>query len=133
MTMHTLVFTDVVDGTRLVERLGDERAAQLWVDHDCRARALLRAPWASRDRSDGFLLLFDEAVDAACYALAYHRAPVELALMARVGCTSALSRCARTRPKTSSAAPSASRSRATSTAGFKVLLTLPTHQSDGSA
>jgi len=31
MTMHTLVFTDVVDSTRLVERLGDERAAEVWV------------------------------------------------------------------------------------------------------
>jgi len=30
----TLVFTDIVDSTRLVEQLGDAAAADLWARHD---------------------------------------------------------------------------------------------------
>ena len=32
--MRTLLFTDVVDSTRGVERLGDARAAEVWAAHD---------------------------------------------------------------------------------------------------
>ena len=86
MTMPALLFTDVVDSTLWVERLGDVRAAELWIEHDRRARQLL-APHHGReiDRSDGFFLLFDAAADAAGYALAYHLALADLALEARVG------------------------------------------------
>ncbi len=86
MTGHALIFTDVVDSTLLVERLGDERAALLWADHDRRARDLLaRHHGREIDRSDGFFLLFDDPRDAARYALAYHQAMAELALVARAG------------------------------------------------
>ena len=86
MTVRALLFTDVVDSTLLVERLGDERAAQVWAEHDRRARALLAHHGGCEiDRSDGFFLLFDEPVAAAHYALAYHQALAELALNARVG------------------------------------------------
>ena len=86
MTGHALLFTDVVDSTLLVVRLGDARAALLWADHDRRARDLLVQHHGREiDRSDGFFLLFDDALDAARYALAYHQALAELALVARVG------------------------------------------------
>ena len=86
MTPHTLLFTDVVDSTLLVERLGDARAAEVWAEHDRRARDLLaRHRGREIDRTDGFFLLFDDAVDAARYALAYHQALADLALNARVG------------------------------------------------
>ena len=86
MTDTTLLFTDLVDSTLLVERLGDARAAELWADHDRRARDLL-AQWNGReiDRSDGFLLIFGQPAAAAAFALAYHLALAELALLARVG------------------------------------------------
>ena len=86
MTSRALLFTDVVDSTRLVERLGDARAAQVWTEHDRRARDLLaRHRGREIDRTDGFFLLFDAAADAARYALAYHRAIADLELEARVG------------------------------------------------
>ncbi len=72
--LHTLLLTDVVDSTALVERLGDARAAQVWRAHDRVARDLLPA-WRGReiDKTDGFLLLFDVAADAVAYAVAYHQ------------------------------------------------------------
>lgn len=86
MTARALLFSDVVDSTRLVERLGDARAAEVWSMHDRRARELLaRHRGREIDRTDGFFLLFDRAIDAACFAVAYHDALRELALDARVG------------------------------------------------
>ena len=86
MILHTLLFTDVVDSTLLVERLGDARAAQVWAEHDRRARELMvRHHGREIDRTDGFFLLFDAAADAARYALAYHDALRDLELGARVG------------------------------------------------
>jgi predicted ATPase/class 3 adenylate cyclase/Tfp pilus assembly protein PilF len=86
MTERALLFTDVVDSTRLAERLGDARAAEVWASHDRRARDLL-ARYKGREigRADGFFLLFDDPADAARYALAYHHALADLALTARVG------------------------------------------------
>ena len=73
--VRALLLTDVVDSTRLSAALGDAAAAALWAAHDRVARDLLRA-WRGReiDRTDGFLLLFDRAADAAGFAAAYHRA-----------------------------------------------------------
>ena len=86
MTMRALLFTDVVDSTRLVERLGDARAAEVWASHDRRARDLVaRHHGREIGRADGFFLLFDDPADAARYALAYHHALADLALTARVG------------------------------------------------
>ncbi len=68
-----LLLTDVVDSTKLSERIGDAAMAGLWAAHDRAARDLLPA-WRGReiDKTDGMLLLFDTAADAAGYALAYH-------------------------------------------------------------
>jgi len=73
MDARALLLTDVVDSTRLVEQLGDERAAEIWAAHDRVARDLL-APHGGLeiDKTDGFLLLFESASAAAAYALAYH-------------------------------------------------------------
>ncbi|HEY8709514.1 MAG TPA: tetratricopeptide repeat protein, partial [Burkholderiaceae bacterium] len=60
----------------------------LWAAHDRAARDLLPA-WRGReiDKTDGLLLLFDNASDAAGYALAYHRmlAALGLPFKARAG------------------------------------------------
>jgi predicted ATPase/class 3 adenylate cyclase len=86
MTEHTLVFTDVVDSTRLVEQLGDARAAAVWADHDRDARRLLeRYGGREIDRSDGFFLLFTDAASAVGFAHDYHQALAALGLAARVG------------------------------------------------
>jgi predicted ATPase/class 3 adenylate cyclase len=86
--LRALLLTDVVDSTQLSAALGDDATAALWADHDRVARQLLRS-WRGReiDRSDGFLLLFDNATDAAGFAAAYHRALAQLPvpLVARAG------------------------------------------------
>jgi predicted ATPase/class 3 adenylate cyclase/Tfp pilus assembly protein PilF len=90
MTTKTLLFTDVVDSTKLVERLGDEAAATLWAEHDRRARALLVVhDGLEIDRTDGFFLIFDRVQHAAAWAAAYHQELVGLGLAARVGLHSA--------------------------------------------
>ncbi len=86
--IKALLLTDVVDSTQLSATLGDGAMAQLWAAHDRLARDLL-PPWRGReiDKTDGMLLMFDTAADAAGYALAYHRALATLPvpLKARAG------------------------------------------------
>ena len=85
---RALLLTDVVDSTSLSQTLGDEAMALLWAAHDRIARDLL-PPWRGReiDKTDGLLLLFSSAADAAGYALAYHRKldTLEPPLKARAG------------------------------------------------
>ena len=86
MASRALVFTDVVDSTPLVERLGDARAAELWARHDRQARDLLaRHGGREIDRTDGFFLSFERVADAAAFALGYQQAIAALGLAARVG------------------------------------------------
>ncbi|HPW55685.1 MAG: protein kinase [Thermoanaerobaculaceae bacterium] len=73
--LRTLLVTDLVDSTRLVAELGDERAFTLFGRHDRLARDLLAAHHGLEiDKTDGFLLLFERPLDAVAYALAYHQA-----------------------------------------------------------
>lgn len=87
-TQRALLLTDIVDSTRLTERLGDAASAELWASHDRIARDLLPL-WRGReiDKSDGMLLLFDHVADAVGYVLAYHRALAQrkLPIQARAG------------------------------------------------
>ena len=86
MIERALMFTDVVDSTRLVERLGDASAADVWAAHDRRARELLAQHRGHEiDRTDGFFLMFDTAQDAVRFALAYHEALPAIGMSARVG------------------------------------------------
>ncbi len=69
----TLLLTDIVDSTKLVERLGDVRAAAVFGAADRLARDLLRSHNGQEiDKTDGFLFLFGRPVDAVLFALAYH-------------------------------------------------------------
>ena len=79
--VHALLLTDVVDSTKFAQSLGDVEMARHWLAHDRAARDLLPL-WRGReiDKSDGMLLLFAQADDAAAYALAYHRALRRLGL-----------------------------------------------------
>jgi serine/threonine-protein kinase len=90
--VKALAVTDLVDSTGLFARLGDRRAAEISARHERLARDLLvRCSGREIDKTDGFLALFDRAIDAVRFALAYHRALAELAreegveLEARVG------------------------------------------------
>jgi predicted ATPase/class 3 adenylate cyclase/Tfp pilus assembly protein PilF len=83
---HALLFTDLVDSTAVVERMGDAHGASILAEHDRRARALLaRHGGREIDHSDGFFLLFDSADRAVAFALAYHDALAPLDLRARAG------------------------------------------------
>ena len=85
MRSLALLFSDVVDSTALVERLGDAQAAQVWAEHDRRARQLLAHHRGREiDRTDGFFLLFDAIADAARFALDYHAEVADLQISTRV-------------------------------------------------
>jgi putative peptide modification system cyclase len=77
--VRTLLLTDLVDSTSLVERLGDGPAAALFREHD-RLVLELQQRWRGRliDRSDGLLLLFERPVDGLGFALDYNRGLREL-------------------------------------------------------
>ena len=85
---RALLLTDVVDSTLLSEKLGDAAMADVWAGHDRLARDLLPL-WRGReiDKTDGMLLMFDSALDAVQYAMAYHLAleSLPVALKARAG------------------------------------------------
>ncbi|TCO43387.1 putative peptide modification system cyclase [Dokdonella fugitiva] len=90
--LRTLVLSDLVDSTSLVERLGDQRAADLIRKHDRLARALMQQHGGREiDKTDGFLLVFERPIQAVAYALAYQReladlgAQEKIELAARIG------------------------------------------------
>ena len=83
--LKTLLVSDLVGSTYLVEQLGDKQSARLFKRHDRLARDLLaRHDGREIDKTDGFLLLFDRPFEAVRYALAYHRALAGLAAEAGV-------------------------------------------------
>ncbi len=72
--IRTLLLSDLVGSTRLVEELGDRRAAELFARHDRLARDLLPEYGGLEiDKTDGFLMLFQRPIDALLYAIEYHR------------------------------------------------------------
>jgi predicted ATPase/class 3 adenylate cyclase/Tfp pilus assembly protein PilF len=77
---RALLVSDVVESTKLAGEVGDARMAEIWVAHDRAVRDLLPA-WrgVEADRTDGFLLLFDEVADAVGFAGAFHAAMGALA------------------------------------------------------
>lgn len=90
--MRAVVCLDLANSTALIERLGDARAADLFRRHDRLARDLLRNHNGREiDKTDGFLLLFERAVDAVGFVLEYQRALAQMGeegqqlLHARVG------------------------------------------------
>ena len=72
--VRTLLLTDLVDSTQLVEKLGDGAAADLFRAHD-RTVLELQQRWRGRliDRSDGLLLIFERPIDGLGFALDYVR------------------------------------------------------------
>ncbi|WP_395793533.1 putative peptide modification system cyclase [Aquimonas sp.] len=72
--LRTLVITDLCDSTALVERLGDQRTAELIREHDRLLRGLIRRHRGQEvDKTDGFLSLFERPIQAVAFALDYQR------------------------------------------------------------
>lgn len=72
--LRTLVVCDIADSTALVERMGDQNAANIIRKHDRLARALVeRHKGREIDKTDGFLLMFERPIQAAAFALDYQR------------------------------------------------------------
>jgi serine/threonine-protein kinase len=73
--LRSLLLTDLVDSTKLVEEQGDRKAAEIGARHDRFARDLLAQHGGLEiDKTDGFLFIFERPIDAVRYALAYHDA-----------------------------------------------------------
>ncbi|HJW51749.1 MAG TPA: tetratricopeptide repeat protein [Burkholderiaceae bacterium] len=73
--IRALLLTDVVDSTKLAESIGDTAMAQVWAAHDRIARDLLQRHHGREiDKTDGMLMLFERAVDAVAFTMAYHPA-----------------------------------------------------------
>lgn len=70
--LRTILLTDLVESTALVERIGDGAAAELFRAHD-HLVLQLQQRWHGRliDRSDGMLLLFERPIDGLGFALDY--------------------------------------------------------------
>lgn len=77
--LKTLLITDLVNSTALVDSLGDYRSVEIFERHDQIARKLLiQYHGLEIDKTDGFLFLFDRPFDAVLYALDFHDALAEL-------------------------------------------------------
>ena len=65
-----LLLCDLANSTKLIETLGDSKAAQLIRRHDQLARETLhRFHGQEIDKTDGFLVLFERPVEAVALAL----------------------------------------------------------------
>jgi predicted ATPase/class 3 adenylate cyclase len=91
---YALVVSDLVDSTSLVTALGDLRAATVLSQHDRLAREILAEQGGREiDKSDGFLLLFEDVGAAFRWVRAYHAGlaalsaelSLEIPLRARAG------------------------------------------------
>ena len=85
--LATILFTDMVGSTALLERIGDHAFAQLVREHNVRIRAAIdRFRGREIDAAgDGFLALFDGAAKAVHAAALMDRAVTELGARVRVG------------------------------------------------
>ena len=86
-TLATVVFTDIVDSTRTLERIGDEAWHALLLTHNARLRDELNV-YRGREvktTGDGFLAIFDSATRAVRCAAAMTRSARSMQLHIRVG------------------------------------------------
>lgn len=86
-TLATILFSDIVDSTAMLEKLGDHAWAELLQEHNLRIRAAIDQ---SRGREmatlgDGFLALFDGPARAVRAAALMDQTVADLGLRLRVG------------------------------------------------
>jgi class 3 adenylate cyclase len=85
--LATILFSDIVDSTTMLERLGDHAWADLLQEHNVRIRAAID-DLRGREMAvlgDGFLALFDGAAKAVRAAEQMHQSTGDLGLRLRVG------------------------------------------------
>jgi class 3 adenylate cyclase len=85
--LATIVFSDIVNSTTVLERLGDRAWTNLLHEHNVRIRAAIDR-YLGREMGttgDGFLALFDGAAKAANAALLMSSSVAELGLSIRIG------------------------------------------------
>lgn len=82
-----IVLLDIIGSTAFVEKVGALRAAKWLQYHDRLTRSLIyKFNGREIDRSDGFLLSFERAIDAVNFALHYQaHIPTKTKLSSRVG------------------------------------------------
>lgn len=82
-----IVLLDIIGSTAFVQRYGAVRAAQQFQFHDELARRLMyKFGGREIDRSDGFLVSFDSAIDAVNFGLHYQASvPKKTRLNTRIG------------------------------------------------
>src|SRR5690606_26321444 len=90
--IRCLLIADLVDSTGLIDHLGDQPAADLLRHLDGAVRHLIQQHRGREiDKTDGYLILFERAIEAVGFALAYQAAldalgrERNLPLRARVG------------------------------------------------
>jgi class 3 adenylate cyclase len=85
--LATILFTDIVGSTPMIERLGDRAWARLLREHNARIRAVIdRFRGREIDSAgDGFLALFDGAAKAVRAAAAMDPAISDLGIRVRAG------------------------------------------------
>ncbi len=85
--LATIVFSDIVDSTAVLERIGDQAWTNLLHEHNVRTRAAIDR-YRGREigtTGDGFLALFDGAARAANAALLMSASVADLGLFIRLG------------------------------------------------
>jgi class 3 adenylate cyclase len=85
--LATVLFSDIVDSTRMLERLGDHEWARVLREHNERIRAAIDR-FRGREMAvtgDGFLALFDGAAKAVRAGALMDPAVAELGIRVRVG------------------------------------------------
>lgn len=86
-TVATILFSDIVDSTAMLDRLGDHAWADLLQDHNERIRDAIDEQRGREMATlgDGFLALFDGATKAVRAAQLMHQAVDDLGLRLRIG------------------------------------------------
>jgi class 3 adenylate cyclase len=85
--LATVLFTDIVDSTATLERVGDGAWREMLLAHNARMREAINA-FRGREMAttgDGFLVVFDSATRAVRCGIAMTRAVEPLGLRIRVG------------------------------------------------
>ena len=85
--LATVLFTDIVDSTATLERVGDQAWRELLLAHNARIRETVNAFRGQEiaTTGDGFLVVFDSATRAVRCGLAMTRTVESLGLRIRVG------------------------------------------------
>ena len=82
-----ILLLDLVGSTKFVQKYGNEHSAKIFQAHDKLTRSLIyKFNGREIDRSDGFLMSFNSAIDAVNFGLHYHKTiPPRTTIMARIG------------------------------------------------